>query len=186
MTRSGSMTFALALACAIIAVIGRIAGLYVNLTPSLPRGLYRATSAPPTRGRVVLACLPSDMARLARQRGYIAGGSCPERAMPIGKVVQGVPGDTVVVTRAGTWINHAYMPGSRPLDHDRAGRPLPQLTPARYVLPPHTLWLDTPHPLSFGSRYTGPLSDTLVVTVLTPLLVATSPLVPATSHRATP
>jgi type IV secretory pathway protease TraF len=95
--------------------------------------------------------------------------------MPIGKVVQGVPGDTVVVTRTGTWINHTFMLGSRPLDWDREHRPLPRLPETHYVLGAHMLWLDTNYPASFGSRYIGPVSDAAVTTVLTPLWIESRP-----------
>ena len=47
------------------------AGVRVNLSGSMPIGLYRVSSAPPMRGAMVLACLPVDVAVFAKSRGYV-------------------------------------------------------------------------------------------------------------------
>src|SRR5258708_39776671 len=78
---------------------GRLAGLRLNLTGSLPVGLYVAARAAPVRGALVLVCLPSEVAAFARARGYVPrGGACPGGIVPIGKPIVAMPGDTVTVT----------------------------------------------------------------------------------------
>src|SRR5438034_3432539 len=80
------------------AVVTWSAGLRVNLSASMPVGLYRVSTGPAVRGVMVLACLPTDVAVFARSRGYVPSGSCPGATAPIGKVVLAMVGDTVEVT----------------------------------------------------------------------------------------
>ena len=62
-----------------------LAGLRLNLTGSLPIGLYRVSRAAPVREAIVLACLPPAVAAFARTRGYLPrGGQC--RTTPAGRV----------------------------------------------------------------------------------------------------
>lgn len=75
-------------------------GYAVNVTPSLARGLYRASAASPVRGDIAGFCLDGAAATLARERGYVAPGSCGQ-VRPLLKYVAGVPGDTVTVTEDG-------------------------------------------------------------------------------------
>jgi len=119
---------------------GWLAGLRLNLTGSLPVGLYVASGGRPARGALVLACLPPRVAEFARARGYVPrGGACPGGVVPVGKSILAVPGDTVTVTLM-----------------DRKGRPLPGLAISRYVVGPGELWLLSSYsPWSFDSRYFG-------------------------------
>src|SRR2546422_11670272 len=81
-------------------VTGWLAGLRLNLTGSLPVGLYVASGATSGRGALVLACLPPGVAAFARARGYVPrGGACLGGVVPIGKSVLAMAGDTVTVTR---------------------------------------------------------------------------------------
>lgn len=43
-------------------------GFRFNLTRSMPLGVYRITSGPPTRGSIVQVYLPSRVAEFARRR----------------------------------------------------------------------------------------------------------------------
>jgi type IV secretory pathway protease TraF len=66
---------------------GRLAGLRLNLTESLPVGLYVAVGAAPARGALVLLCLPPEVAAFAKTRGYVPrGGACPGGIVPIGSL----------------------------------------------------------------------------------------------------
>ena len=51
-------------------------GLRVNMTPSLPRGLYIMSGDAPARGDTVGFCLTGAFAGLGGQRGYLAPGDC--------------------------------------------------------------------------------------------------------------
>ena len=144
-----------------LAVLGAcgLAGLRLNLTGSLPIGLYRVSQASIGRDALVLVCLPGSVAEFAKARGYVPqGGSCPGGLVPVGKRVWAIPGDTVTVTPTGLLVNGTPVPNSRPLDVDHRGRPLPQLAVGRYVVCPGTLWVLSSHSrLSFDSRYFGAL-----------------------------
>src|SRR5712691_3856800 len=113
---------------------GRLAGLRLNLTGSLPVGLYVAAGAAPVRGALVLVCLPPEVAAFARARGYVPhGGACPGGVVPIGKPVLAIAGDTVTVTRTGLLVNGTPVRSSQALTADRKGRPLPRLAAGRYL-----------------------------------------------------
>ena len=145
-------------------------GLRFMLTPSLPLGIYRTVNGPPTRGTIVMACLPERAARLALERGYVWRGSCPGGAVPLGKIVLGVPGDTITLTIDGVALNGHVVPNSQLRARDSRGRPLQHYAYGSHVLTPGELWLFSPyHPLSFDSRYFGPVESTAVLSRLAPL-----------------
>jgi conjugative transfer signal peptidase TraF len=168
--RSSSAALALWLAATAIT-----SGLVVNVSPSLPLGVYRRVAGPPVRGTLVLVCLSDTIGRLALARGYLGPGACPGGAGRLGKTVAAIPGDTVDVEASGVTINGHSITGSAPRAHDRAGRPLPSVAPGPWVVPPGTLFLlATHHPLSFDSRYYGVVSAAAVVGCITPLYVLPS------------
>lgn len=57
----------------------------VNLTPSLPRGLYRVTPLEVRPGAVVTFCLPQELARRHDVAKWIAPGRCPGGKAPLCK-----------------------------------------------------------------------------------------------------
>lgn len=142
-----------------LAVLGAcgLAGLRLNLTGSLPIGLYRVSRAAPVREAIVLACLPPAIAAFARARGYVpSGGACPGGGVPVGKPIRAIAGDTVTVTATGLLVNGTPVPNSRALAADRQGRPLPRLAVGRFVVRPRTVWVVSSYSrLSFDSRYFG-------------------------------
>ena len=145
-------------------------GLRFMLTPSLPLGIYRTVKGPPTRGAIVMACLSERVARLALERGYLWRGDCPGGVVPLGKVVLAVTGDTVTLSAPGTSVNGRAVPNSRPRDRDHKGRALEHYPYGSYTLGPGELWLFSPyHPLSFDSRYFGPVQKVSVLSRLTPV-----------------
>lgn len=141
-----------------------ITGLRLNLTGSMPVGLYLTTRGPLARGSTVLACLPKSVALEARVRGYVSrGGLCSHGTVPVGKPILAVPGDIVVVTPAALVVNGRSVANSAPLTEDRMGRLLPQLPKGEYHVANGELWLVSSHsPLSFDSRYFGPVKETQV------------------------
>ena len=120
-------------------------------------GLYLAARGAPARGRLVLVCLPRQVAAFARARGYVPrAGTCPGGVVPIGKRVVAIAGDTVTVAPSGLRVNGVLVPNSQALAADRKGRPLPQLAAGRYIVRRGTLWLLSSYsPFSFDSRYFG-------------------------------
>ena len=165
----------------VVVTVGASRSLRINFTRSLPRGLYRVVVGPPSRGAIVIACLPPSAGRFARERGYIWKGDCPGGAAPVGKIVAGVAGDTIITMAEGLIINGRQVRNTRVLARDTEGRPLRPFPFARYVLSPRELWLSSSHDArSFDSRYYGPVDAGLVRSRIEPLL--TFPSTRATSR----
>jgi conjugative transfer signal peptidase TraF len=126
-----------ALACLIFCC----AGLRVNLTPSLPQGIYALCPGTPGKGDFAVFCLDGEFADLARERGYLQAGSCASGLRPLLKVVAGLPGDAI--------------PGNLSIRHvDSLGRAMPSFMPEG-VIPPGMALLLADHSGSFDSRYFG-------------------------------
>ena len=152
-----SAFFLLALLIA-VAGYGLRNGYAVNVTPSLARGLYRASAASPVRGDIAGFCLDGAAATLARERGYVAPGSCGQ-VRPLLKYVAGVPGDTVTVTPDGILCGPASGPRClwpvTALSEDSQGRPMPPSLLTDGVIPAGKALVLTTHPGGFDSRYFG-------------------------------
>ena len=133
--------------------------LRLNLTRSLPIGVYRVVDRESLqRGTIVLVCLPNDVGRFALAREYLWRGSCPGAAAPIGKLVLAVGGELVTFTQNGFVIDGKVQPHTRPIRFDSRGRPMVHYPFGTYVVPASDVWLYSPyHPLSFDSRYFGPV-----------------------------
>jgi conjugative transfer signal peptidase TraF len=169
-----------ALLCCLVCLLGAAASslgyLRVNLSPSIPIGLYVATPArgqPLRPGALALLCLPPRLAAFGRARKYLPRGSCASGIAPVGKPIFAVAGDTVEV-RGGILVrNGVSFPGSRCLSVDAAGRPLHSVPDGTYLALRGTLWvLSASSPRSWDSRYYGPVPASGVQAVLHPLWVA--------------
>lgn len=118
------------------------AGLRINPTPSLPKGLYRLASGAPAKGDLVSFCLEGEYAALAKERGYLHTGSCPSSLRPLLKRLAGLPGDTV----------NPDTLNIRTLDSQ--GRPMPSALRGG-IIPPGMALVLADHEGSFDSRYYG-------------------------------
>jgi conjugative transfer signal peptidase TraF len=154
----------------------------VNLSPSLPRGLYRPVSLPPARGRLVAACLPLSIARIGRARSYLPPGPCAGGSAPVLKILAALPGDRVEITASGILVNGFRLRNSGAHAADSHGRPLTPVPVGRYRLR-GCYWLAAPHPDSWDSRYYGCLPREALREVLIPWWIS-SPLPPLTDFRA--
>ncbi len=153
---------------AIAAGLVDASGLRLNLTPSLPLGVYRLTDDPVERGTLVAVCLPVDVADDGRRRGYLPPGSCPGAAAPVLKRVGAVGGDVVTVDTGGVHVDGRWLQPPAPR-RDRRGRPLVSWPPGVHVLADGELWLFTPEVASWDSRYYGPVGEASVVGAVLPL-----------------
>lgn len=136
-----------------------LAGFRLNVTPSMPRGIYRLSDSPIRRGDFVGFCLSGPWASLAGQSGYVGSGLCPSGLKPLLKKLAALPGDELLISPAGITVIRPDDPESFwPAPHrsvDGTGRILPasDLRPGR-VSPGLGLLL-AGHPGSFDGRYFG-------------------------------
>lgn len=155
--------------------------LALNVTPSLPTGLYARTSISPSSSlsedQVVTFCLDPVDASFASDRGYIPqrkdfpvvyNPKCPQNLVPLAKRVVGFPGDTVRVTLSGTFVRGRKI-SPPPPRCDSKSRSIPVLY-GRHVLGSNQFWLASDHYMGFDSRVSGPIHGSQMVSRLTPVL----------------
>ena len=106
----------------------------VTLTDSVPRGIYKVTEGPVSRGMLVAECLPLDLAAFAKERGYLQRGGCPGNVMPILKEVVGVPGDEINLTDTYVAVNGHLILNSETRKVDSRGRAMPQYPRGKFVV----------------------------------------------------
>lgn len=168
--------------------------LFLNVSESLPYGLYKVTYLNHTeagafgfgtadgasyashdaleRGQVVLMCLPEAMAHMAYKRDYIASGKCKGGVAPVGKHVIAMAGDRVKYTDVGVEVNGELVPDSAAYAADGAGRELPYLrTDEAVEVADGELVLLNSFAGSFDSRYFGAVHVTNVIGTLSPVFV---------------
>jgi type IV secretory pathway protease TraF len=114
----------------------------LNRSASEPVGLYRITWQPPARNALVL--LKDPLKRLV-----------------------GVPGDTICTTAQGTFVNGRFIPNSG-IPTAAPYRPYPFGT---FKLAPDQYWTLGQHPLSYDSRYEGPIPGSLIASRVEPFWV---------------
>jgi conjugative transfer signal peptidase TraF len=154
----------------LVSALGWGAGLRLNLSGSMPIGLYRLSTEPAARRAIVLACLPTEVAIFARSRRYVPHGPCPGGTAPIGKVVLALGGDVVQVTGTGLVVNGQAVRGTTPLAVDGAGRSLRRFPNGAYRVRADEVWLYSPYSArSFDSRYFGPVPRSCILSRVLPL-----------------
>jgi conjugative transfer signal peptidase TraF len=171
--RGVRMLLAVTSAIAAIVAIFWMFRLRIALTDSAcPPGIYRMVNHSISRGDLVLACLPSALARFAQARGYLARGrGCGDGVEPVGKRIGALPGDTVRIARDYIAINGHRLENSATISRDSRGRSLPHVTPGRYIVQPVQVWLlGTEDAHSWDSRYFGPVPIGSVRAQLEPLV----------------
>ena len=133
-------------------------GLRVNVTASMPRGVYRLIPGLLERDDLVSFCLEEgDFASLALDRGYLRPGSCPNGLEPLLKRVAGIPGDRLEISQGGIAINGRLWPQSRAVYRDGHDRPMPDAKSLKSRMIPDglVLVLSDRHPGGFDGRYFG-------------------------------
>jgi len=158
----GTLVFAIAIIGAEHVIGPR---LVLNYTHSLPPGLYWRSPVPtagPKRGDLVIACVPTAFARFGRERGFLDVGEC-DGTTTVLKIVVAVAGDKVHLDAAGVRVNGRAIPGSKVLEHDVDGTAIPHVAFGDYVLASGDVWLASPKPRSFDSRYYGPVGQVLAI-----------------------
>lgn len=141
-----------------VGLAGGAAGYRINLTASLPIGLWRITDDIGA-GTYVTACVPPaiPMMRVAVARGYLPYGTCPGGYAPLLKQVVAVSGDTVALTVDAVAVNGQVLSNTKTLNATGPQR-LPVFPRGTYHVGADEFWLIANHnPRSFDSRYFGAL-----------------------------
>lgn len=148
-------------------------GFRVNLTESIPRGLYRITYGDNIKNAYVIFC-PEDRApfRLALNRGYIDHGlHCGGYGYLMKKVVA-VSGDILAVTPEGVFVNQTLTPYSQPKLQDGMNHVLPQWRVVNYrIQEDEVMTMTSQSEWSFDGRYYGLVHTRQIKGLLTPLWV---------------
>jgi type IV secretory pathway protease TraF len=123
-----------------VLVLAAVAGtrwVRVNVSPSVPYGLYLLTAlpAPLPRGTLVVLPVPPTLRRW--------------QTLPLLKPVAAVAGDTVCLSEEGLWMEGV---GYGPVYREAHGVPLP-VWRGCLVVPPGELFLASQEPRSLDSRY---------------------------------
>lgn len=105
----------------------------------------------------------------ALARGYLARGRCEGGAAPLGKIVLGLPGDTVWVSQDS--IRHSGgVPVFAPLQrYDRQGRRMDNAQGLHVLRSDECFVVSTFNLYSYDSRYFGPVTCEAPFVVLQPL-----------------
>jgi len=144
----------------------------INITPSMPRGLYRKTDKMLYRGAIVAECLPLEQAELGKKRGWLQHGKCPGNVMSVMKEVFGLPGDTVELANEYVAVNDTLIFETETRETDSQGRPLPAYPRGVFVLQPGQVFLlATRKANSWDSRNIGPVQESNVIATLQPVWV---------------
>ncbi len=178
--RAEAVVFGTIALCAVIVALAvaaahGIAGPRLNLTASMPIGLYLYTPGAVKRGDIVQVCLPPQLAAfsLTQKMDYPVVGPCASGAAPLVKVLAAVPGDVVAVNERALLVNGKPWPMSRIRSIDARGRRVTmRLAPGAFRLAPAHVLLLGLHPDSWDGRYFGALPSSAVTGRWIPLLVA--------------
>ncbi len=147
--------------------------LHYNTSSSLPRGLYQATIVDTLRrGDILRVCVPEQVAPVALARGYVGPGMCAGGTAPVGKVLAGVPGDTVHVDAKGIRIGSRLFVEAPIRKRDTRGRLIEGAQGMRVLGQGECFVLSTYSRKSYDSRYFGPVRCMPPVLVLTPISAA--------------
>ncbi|MCR5537349.1 MAG: conjugative transfer signal peptidase TraF [Succinivibrio sp.] len=144
--------------------------LYVNISGSLPAGLYASEelSEPLHKNDLVLSCLTPKTANLALSRGYLSAQGLLNRCEKIGKYVVATQGDEVQISSEGIRVNSRLLPKTAPLPYDGEGRILKSAS-LRQSLKEHELLLASFKRESYDSRYFGIVKEEQVIGRLKPV-----------------
>lgn len=131
-----------------------------NPSDSVPVGWYRIAPAdslprPFSVDSIVLVRLPTDVAALAAQRGYLPAH------IPLLKRVGAVAPQHVCIVDRDLRIDG--VPVAALLPTDRIGRPLPSWQQCRPLVEGEVFLLSATNPTSFDSRYFGPIAVSAVI-----------------------
>lgn len=147
-------------------------GGVINVTTSLPYGLYQKASTPLQRGSLVVFCPPlNDVSATAHVRGYLRAGRCPGGWTSLLKPVAALQGDHVRFSDEAVYVNGIPLPNSARVARDPMGRALPRPPMNEHRLAANELLLISSYTASsYDGRYLGVVSTDGLQGTVSPLL----------------
>lgn len=133
-------------------------GLKINLTPSIPIGIYRAVKTDGIAlNDIAEYCLDyGAYVSIAKTRDYLRHGPCPSGLQPLVKVVKGLPGNVLAINEQGQiTVDGEELRFSEIAGHDSQNRPLPCSGLVLGEIPAGKAFLISYHQGGFDSRYFG-------------------------------
>lgn len=155
---------------AVLWVVTENSILVLNLTPSMPRGLYvKEFSSEINRSDIVLVCLNDPYKNLGLAKGYLVKGKKCQGSDPLLKSVIAIPGDNVVLYDDYVMVNGVKLPYPT-LSFDSKNRPLTPY-PRKTYLNTSGYWLIGTHDKrSWDSRYWGPVARQQIISKIKSLI----------------
>ncbi|NCT57014.1 MAG: conjugative transfer signal peptidase TraF [Legionella sp.] len=150
-----------------------VMGFRINITDSIPVGLYRITGINKLKNSFVIFC-PDDRPAFKQgvDRGYINLGLCPGGYGYLMKQVVAIKGDKVSVTSDGVFVNEQPISFSKPKLLDGMNRKLPEWRALNYQLKEDEIMTMTSQSSwSFDGRYYGPIRIGQIKGMITPVWV---------------
>ena len=144
--------------------------LYVSLTESMPRGIYRRDPQPLVPGVIVVECLPLALAQFGKERGYLHEGNCPGHAISVLKRIVGVPGDVIELGDTYVAIDGTLRLDGFLVERDSQGREIPKVARQTFTLGVGEYFLLGTHPRSWDNRYTGLTKRENIIDTVVPVL----------------
>lgn len=155
----------------VIGAVFHLSGLRFNTTKSVPLGFYWISNKPVTVGSYVMFCPPPKEPFIeAKKRGYLTVGVCEGNFSYMMKKVLAAKNDNVLVNASGVYVNSRLLGLSKPFDFDGVGRAMPRYPETKYTLQDGELLLMSDvSSTSFDARYFGPVHQSQINTVITPI-----------------
>ncbi|MCO6559777.1 MAG: conjugative transfer signal peptidase TraF [Gilliamella sp.] len=149
-----------------------VVGLRINITKSIPIGIYIITDKTPAKNDYVIFCPPDTYQfKNARSRGYIDIGFCPDKYGYMMKKLVACNGDTVTISKSGVTVNDTFLPLSAQLSTDLQGNKLPRININKILGPDEVLLMSDVSSTSFDARYFGILDKKQIKHVIRPILI---------------
>lgn len=135
-------------------LLPRVLNLWINVSSSIPYGVYKKVDKYPQKDDYILFCLENELAKLSVERRYTTTGNCSFQSAPIGKKVVASQGDLVKIDKEGIEVNGMIISKTRPSTYDMLERRMPEYNMHRY-LDNNEFIVASAKENSYDSRYFG-------------------------------
>lgn len=138
-----------------------LAGFRINLSPSMPIGLYAKDNyLPLKRGTWIAVCLDDEIAA----QGFLHTGSCPNHSMPILKEIIALPWDIVEYKDDTFFVNDKkyYAPQASHIKNHIAQK--------KYLSFGYWLYGSNSPVSSWDSRYFGEVAKENIIGIYEPVI----------------